>query len=402
MSDLADAPIRRSTRLTSKQKGKDEDGESTAKKDIETSNKKRKKAHPSTDDTTAAMTSRLCLPNETLAKLHPQIWNPGYTKLHPPLNQQKARENWEYDEEQSYSEYVEMANREPNAEGTGRFVLSSSRRTIGLLDLTTQEKKENAKGTAETNNKNRSSDSGHGVLENDRTSRLATFLEAYLGLSVSIRTGRAEGITLRTTKGGKRGCRIDDRKRGLSFPLSLLRESGRGGRCFVDVFSIFDVAVEYLRPTEYSLLVLMDVSLGEWLGDDVEDCNGEIQEVLGRACGDRVAVVNYLTSEANDIELFGTAAHELLHTMGLDHTTHWQCLMNPCYFEGRECMFLAPHNVRKLMNFLGEERNEQFVLKRYRLLMEKWWVVFDKSSPGASDNYNWLKQKVLLMEKFSC
>ena len=72
----------------------------------------------------------------------------------------------------------------------------------------------------------------------------------------------------------------------------------------------------------------------------------EIAEVLGRACGDRVAVVQCYQG-VSDIELFGTIAHELLHTMGFDHTTYWRCLMNPSCYD-TEWLFLAPHNLKKL------------------------------------------------------
>ena len=128
--------------------------------------------------------------------------------------------------------------------------------------------------------------------------------------------------------------------------------------------------------------------------------------MLGRACGDRVAVVQCYPGVA-DIELFGTIAHELLHTMGFDHTTHWRCLMNPsCYDE--EWLFLAPHNVKKLKLFLSQEANPRFVLDRYKRLLSVWWEVFEEPEQGgaASDDdecderkhYAWLAEKVALLE----
>ena len=123
----------------------------------------------------------------------------------------------------------------------------------------------------------------------------------------------------------------------------------------------------------------------------------EVAEVLGRACGDRVAVVQCYPG-VRDIELFGTIAHELLHTMGFDHTTHWRCLMNPsCYDD--EWLFLAPHNLKKLKLFLSQESNSSFVLDRYKRLLSIWWEVFeDASCDDVKKHYAWLEEKVAFLE----
>ncbi len=58
----------------------------------------------------------------------------------------------------------------------------------------------------------------------------------------------------------------------------------------VDVFSLFD-AFEVLAVEPYmSVIVFVDHSLGEESGD--EDGADGFQAVVGRACGDRVAVVS--------------------------------------------------------------------------------------------------------------
>ena len=144
------------------------------------------------------------------------------------------------------------------------------------------------------------------------------FLEAFLGLKPV--PSDATGLSMRASK--KRASIIDSTA-GVSFPLQVFRNG-----C-VDVFSVFDVLVEYVAESDFNLLAVVEQPLGERISHEGEA--EEVAEVLGRACGNRVAVVQCYPG-VRDIELFGTIAHELLHTMGFDHTTHWRCLMNPsCY-----------------------------------------------------------------------
>ena len=276
----------------------------------------------------------------------PHIWRPcdGFQRLHPRLPKPKQRWGWE--EEQTFAEFVDIGKRAPNAEGTGRFKLTSQRRRLGLLNL--------AKKT----------------MGSDRLRRLCLFLEAFLGLEPV--QSAATGLSVRATK---RKASIVDSAAGVSFPLRVFRNGP-----LVDVFSVFDVLVEYVGESDFSLLAVVEQPLGELVSGEGEP--EEISEVLGRACGDRVAVVQCYPGVA-DIELFGTIAHELLHTMGFDHTTHWRCLMNPsCYDE--EWLFLAPHNVKKLKLFLSQEANPSFVLDRYKRLLSVWWEVFEEPEQGGA------------------
>ena len=50
----------------------------------------------------------------------------------------------------------------------------------------------------------------------------------------------------------------------------------------IEVFSMFDIFVEYLEREDYSAIFFIDIPIYEALGG----------EVTGRACGDRVAVIS--------------------------------------------------------------------------------------------------------------
>ena len=243
-------------------------------------------------------------------------------------------------------------------EGTGRFQLSEARRQLGLLNLSK-------------------------TISAERLRRLSLFLEAFLGLPV-VHSAANPSLSMKATK---RKASIIDRKQGVSFPLTVFKNG-----C-VDVFSVFDVLVEYVSENDFNLLAITDHPLGEVVSE--EDEEEEISEVLGRACGDRVAVVQCY-KEVTDLELFATIAHELLHTMGFDHTTYFRCLMNPSCFDD-EWIFLSPHNLKKLKLFLEEGANTGFIRCRYETLERIWWDVFKAKTPDEHRHYVWLREKIALL-----
>ena len=65
----------------------------------------------------------------------------------------------------------------------------------------------------------------------------------------------------------------------LEFPLKSIK----GAKDVLDVFSLFDVMVEYVPKDCYSILAVTDCKIGD---PEVPD-----SDILGRACGDRVACV---------------------------------------------------------------------------------------------------------------
>ena len=284
----------------------------------------------------------------------------AFQHLHPPLVDPDER--WGWQEEQPFAEFLDTGKRLPNTKGTGRFKLGAERPNIALLNL--------ASG-----------------MSKERLQRLSLFLHTFLGLTVT--TSAATEI-LRVESSGSKACIIDSQQ-AVSFPLAVFKSCG-----LLDVFSVFDVMVEYVATSDYSLLAITDLELGEQVSEPGEP--EEVAEVLGRACGDRVAVVQCYKG-VTDLELFATVAHELMHTMGFDHTTYWRCLMNPSAYSA-EWLFLAPHNLKKLRLFLGQQDDPDFVLRRYHSLQGVWWDVFRKSS-DAKRHYEWLQNKIAFLESQS-
>ena len=229
-----------------------------------------------------------------------------------------------------------------------------------------------------------------------RLVRLTTFLQAFFFEVLTVElSSKATSLLLSNDDGT---IMIEDKERGTGFPLKLLN----GG--FADVFSVFDVLVEYVSPKDYTLVALVDIPTGEEFEDD--DDEGDdlvVEEVLGRACGDRVAVV-HCDTKTEDVVLFTTIAHELLHTMGFDHTTFWTCLMNPGIphpDDGSPCVELAPHDLKKLQLFLQLENNDDFVIQRCRNLKSVWYEVFPRKSRPVKDAYEWLNGKIRFLGQLS-
>lgn len=97
---------------------------------------------------------------------------------------------------------------------------------------------------------------------------------AYFGLATNI-------IDLNLTikiKGKEIGI-IDDH-RDLFFPLKHQKKES------IDVFSLFDVMIEYIRDDCYSLICFLDY--------DIYDPEIPENLIYGRACGDRVAIISML------------------------------------------------------------------------------------------------------------
>ena len=287
-------------------------------------------------------------------KEDPQIFTRTVLKQFMQLHPLVRGVHEDEEEEQTFAEFQDMGRRPPNTQGTGRFVLTPERRTIAVLNLC-----------------KRSS------LPEERLRRLHAYLRCFLRLEVG-QSAASGALSLQTSQ---RKTDIVDRKQRISFPLRVLRK----GR--IDCFSLFDVMVEYVSDSDFALLALVDVPLGEREDKDVV-------EVLGRACGDRVAVVQCYPG-VSDVELFGTAAHELLHTMGFDHTTFCRCLMQP---SAGSSLFLAPHNLKKLKHFHHADDDDNWCLARFRDLQSQWWSFFDKSSAEARAQLHWLETKIKVLE----
>lgn len=210
------------------------------------------------------------------------VWDSKVAKLYPKPHP----DNLEDDDpsiSQSYDDFVEMGNRLPNEMGTGRFKVGYDDRTVVYLFR---------------------------LKDEEADEKLVEFASAYFGMVV-----KTLSIDLSLhSKGKKRKLfTFEDSVKSLSFPLEVNKKSNE-----IDVFSIFDVMVEYLPADAFTAVLLVDFPL----------CEGDIS-VYGRACGDRVAVVSSAGIDSKR-DLYLTIVHELLHTMGVDHCESFACIMNPC------------------------------------------------------------------------
>ena len=258
----------------------------------------------------------------------PQIWHPSYKHLHAPAPQGIVQSD---DKEQQYDEYVNMGRRRPNADGTGRFKVTQRQRTLWVLPIP----------SAHHSVKQRAELQSH-------ADALATLLAAYTTLPCMV---SERELRLRRAGNTSHAATAKDAEQGCAFPLrTCAAADGSNGASSasvppVDVFAVFDVLVEYAEKNAYALVAVMDAEVGESDGE-----GGWLGSHMGRACGDRVAVVTTgacSIGSADMLELYVTVLHELMHTFGLDHCTEWQCLMNSA--AGTEPWpFLAPHNLRKL------------------------------------------------------
>lgn len=111
-----------------------------------------------------------------------------------------------------------------------------------------------------------------------------------------------------------------------------------------------------------------------------EEVEGEYLSVLGRACGDRVCVVDARNASAkkdpqkNLRTFLATTANEALHCFGLDHCITWQRLMNSQQVDEHECLFLSPLNLKKLVHAIlpsgkvktNDELVNRYVIDRYK------------------------------------
>lgn len=108
---------------------------------------------------------------------------------------------------------------------------------------------------------------------------------------------------------------IIDKEALVYFPLKL-----RKGR--VNVMEIFDVIInqKYIPQNAFSVLVVAPFEI-------FDPCSPD-DLITGRAVGGSRAACVSVAKGTKEIDVLHTAAHELLHTFGVDHCTAFECLMN--------------------------------------------------------------------------
>ena len=309
-----------------------------------------------------------------------------HNSYHHLISKANKDDYYEDEEEQSFDDYVDMSKRNPNSCGTGRWKLNNKRYKILLIYLY-----DNV-----TPNMN---------LIND----LKKFLKSYIQLDVDISILKVDlDINKKQIelKSNDNNVNINEDVYG-TYPLTFLPittkiKTKKSIRRAIEVFSLFDVLVHFVKEPYITSVTLVEHSLAEQYDDGV-------QEVLGRACGDRVCCVSVPNNESR--ELMGTTVHELLHTIGFDHCNSFKCVMNAIAAE--TTLHLSPPNLRKLMLFHGLNNSDKnscrvtkamsyaltektFMLTRYEELLK---VLTSFSSQELyEEDCKWLRQMISALQ----
>lgn len=267
------------------------------------------------------------------------------------------------DELQSYDEFADAGTREPNAEGTGRWVPTASRRAVAVLPLHWAGEDGGAPPAAL-----------RVVAHAPDTERVVELCGCYFGLPAVVHP-LAGDLQLRVIDAQPHVVQVST---GVAFPLEFANGSGisytgKGSRrkpkrgsaaeaaaaaeLAVEVWSLFAVLEEFVQEDHYCLVAVSSLRVAE---DDRPD-----NHHLGRACGNRVSVVS-VPACSTTRECMATMLHETMHCFGLDHCTLWRCLMNSTA-GGDEAedldggyMHLCPMDLRKMQLACGFDIKERF------------------------------------------
>jgi hypothetical protein len=356
-----------------------------------------------------------CLrPDEDLLGKQPpfDIWHESYTnKFHHTPHPAAIFDD---EEEQTYDQFIEIGKRPPNSRGTGRWKLTKQRSKVALYyfgksyeqhEQQQQQQQQQQRGQKKTDQQSQTM-----PITRDLLHHLKEFIAIYLQVEVDF-FEQFEAIDLEDkcfqlsglqydiirfppsdssikSRGNKKKKVTSSSSSSSSSSLSLSEYDRFGPR--VDVFSLFDVLVHEAKEPYISIVGLFDCALGEGVGKSYTD-------VLGRACGDRVACVSLPFCESFKSLLCNTV-HELLHTIGFDHCTSYQCLMNAIGYE--DWIFLSPVNLRKLKAFHNQQDNDDgdFMVKRYKQMLELFRSFEDKE---FEDECQWLEGKLAALHKLS-
>lgn len=228
------------------------------------------------------------------------------------------------EENQTYESFVEIGNRNPNAQGTGRFKLIKSRREILVVYF------------------------GSKTNLPVHLSEFLLFLSAFVQFEVQYEE-QLDAINHKT-----RQMTLDE----VVYDISVATPSKKKARTSqsqtsIDVFSLFDVLVHKAKKPFFTVVGLFDSILTE-----------DGQQIIGRACGDRVCCISlpYCSSIRT---LMATTCHEVLRTMGFDHNTVDRCVMNAIAEDEAEWLFLSRLNIQELQLFHHGKSNMAIFFEEY-------------------------------------
>lgn len=213
------------------------------------------------------------------------------------------------EEEQTFSDFLDFGRRKPNTKGTGRWKLTKERDKLALFYFGNESKRPS------------------------NLNDIADFISATFCLEVKF-FEQLDAIDIDTNT-----FTLDMAEYDITVINPKKRSSSK--QKTVDVFSLFDVLVHKADKPFAAIVGIFDCLLSE-----------EGEEVLGRACGDRVACVS-LQSCIETKTIVATIVHELFHTIGFDHCTSERCVMNALMHE--DWLFLSSTNMKKLKLYHEEE-----------------------------------------------
>ncbi|CAJ1962133.1 unnamed protein product [Cylindrotheca closterium] len=335
-------------------------------------------------------------------------WDPSYASLHRKALPEAIDED---DEEQSFRQFVDMGKREPNARGTGRWLVTRERNSIAIVCI--------------------------GDVEEATVQGVKSYLSAFFygRMQVELHSSfpnvhvqeddKSISSKEKGTKKDKNAKPKDDSTLIMgSYAYSVQQANVDGELCF-EVFSLFDMLAYAVDDDEkhsnpyYCVIALVNHGLCEQVDD-------EYLAVLGRACGDRVCVVDARHASAttkkgthiskNSVSvtqtvakrnlrtLLATTAHETLHCFGLDHCITWQCLMNSHQVDEHEFLFLSPLNLKKLVYAMlppsdqTKQGNDTMLVNRY--VIQRYNALGGVlKSLGFSKDATWAYRKASLVEE---
>lgn len=140
---------------------------------------------------------------------------------------------------------------------------------------------------------------------------------------------------------------------------------------------MFKVLDEYIPKNAFSMLVLTPLRIYDYE-------TGPKVNIIGRATGDWIAVVTLKGTHMK--EIFESSAHELLHTMGVDHCIEFKCLMNAYISGGKH---LCPIDMKKLENITKTSKKEW---------LENLVKFYDK--PHWREEFNWTTNLIKQIDNY--
>ncbi len=296
-----------------------------------------------------------------------------YSHLHPRADEDAYFSD---EEEQSYAQFVDMGNRPPNEEGTGRFTITPSRNRIACLFFVDRKKEK-----SNTNQKK-------------QRERIREFLEIFLHVPVDIIEYDAKLLSIEDET-----IHIGDYIYELDMYPKLKkgtkkRKKENSSERAIEVFSLFDALEGIVTEPYLSMVAFIDSPLCEVMEKEEGSNEEEYSIVYGRACGNRIACVS-LVDCVTFKDLLCVTLHELLHTVGFDHCNSWRCLMNATGSDS--WIFLSPVNLRKLKVFHDiDDSNTSFLLERYEKLRQL-LVLWQDSQ--FNRELTWLEEKLRIMKE---